>query len=238
MTLLSTTPGTIRSGSFCRRLKSLMLDEEASAAIEYAFVAPAFIALLLGILHIALIYLAQEGLETAVEDSARIIMTGQAQTTTMGSGTSAYFGMTATDFKNAICNGVTGKDANLNTITYPRALPPFLTCNRLAVNVQIAPSGCTAPTIVTPTFTLTNGTVSSSGSGFGTANCDGTGKSTAGLTSSQGQLVIVQLAYLWPTVSAPLGLNFVNQTGGNRLLVATYVFTVESYVCATGQSTC
>jgi Flp pilus assembly protein TadG len=186
MTLLSTTPGTIRSGSFCRHLKSLLLDEEASAAIEYAFVAPAFIALLLGILHIALIYLAQEGLETAVEDSARIIMTGQAQTTTMGSGTSAYFGMTATDFKNAICNGVTGKDANLNTITYPRALPPFLTCNRLAVNVQIAPSGCTAPTIVTPTFTLTNGTVSSSGSGFGTANCDGTGKSTAGLTSSRG----------------------------------------------------
>lgn len=221
-----------------QRLKGLLRDEEAGAAIEYAFVAPAFIALLLGILHIALIYLAQEGLETAVEDSARLIMTGQAQTTTMGTGSSAYIGMSAADFKNAVCTGVTGKDASGNAITYTRALPPFLACSRLAVNVQVAPSGCTAPTIVTPTFTITNGTISSSGSGFGTANCDGTGKSTTGLATTQGQLVIVQLAYLWPTVSAPLGLNFVTQAGGNRLLVATYVLTVENYLCATGQTTC
>jgi Flp pilus assembly protein TadG len=219
-------------------LDRLRRDEGGSTAIEYAFIAPAYIALLLGVLHIALIYLAQEGLETAVESSARLIMTGQAQTTVITNGTNpSYTGMTASDFRTAVCSGIAGKDVSGTAVNFPSALPPFLTCSRLAVNVQVAPVGCSSPTVVTPTFTVTNGTISSAGSGFGAADCAGTNKKTTGLYGTQGQLVIVQLAYLWPTVSAPLGLNFVNQAGGNRLLVATYVLTIENYICSSGTTT-
>lgn len=216
----------------------MLADTTGGPIMEFAMVAPAFIALLLAILHIALIYLAQEGLETAVEASGRLILTGSAQTLQLGSGSSAYTGMNASDFKNAVCNGITGKDSSGNSVTYPGSLPPFLTCNRLYVNVQLMPAGCTNPTIAAPNFTYTNGVLTGTGTGFGASNCAGTSTSTGGLAGSQNDLVIVQLIYLWPTVSAPFGLNFINQANGNRMLVATSVVTVEGYNCPSGTSTC
>ena len=42
--------------------RRLLCCEQASPTIEFALVAPAFIALLLGILHVALVYLAQDEL--------------------------------------------------------------------------------------------------------------------------------------------------------------------------------
>jgi hypothetical protein len=62
-------------------------------ALEMALVAPLLIALVLGILHTALIFLAQEGLETAAENAGRLIMTGQAQ----------QGAMTQAQFKSAAC---------------------------------------------------------------------------------------------------------------------------------------
>ncbi|WP_183626052.1 TadE/TadG family type IV pilus assembly protein [Novosphingobium sediminicola] len=218
--------------------KRLRQDTSGGPTVEFAIIAPAFIALLLAILHIALIYLAQEGLETAVEASSRLILTGAAQTLQLGSGTSAYTGMKAADFKTAVCSGISGKDSSGAAVTYPSSLPPFLTCNRLYVNVQVVPSTCTTPTIAAPTFTYTNGTLTSTGTGYGQSNCAGTTNTNGGISGTQKSLVIVQLIYLWPTVSAPLGLNFVNQANGNRMLVATSVVTVEGYLCATGVSSC
>ncbi|WP_068079550.1 TadE/TadG family type IV pilus assembly protein [Novosphingobium rosa] len=225
-----------RSGK--RLWQALLADTSGGPAIEFALVVPAFIALLLGILHIALIYLAQEGLETAVEAASRLILTGNAQTMQLGSGTSAYTGMSSSDFKTAVCNGLTGKDSSGNSVTYASALPPFLACSRLYVNVQIMPAGCTSPTVSTPTFNYTNGVLTSNSTSYGNSSCDGTTTSNSGLSGSQNDLVVVQLAYLWPTISAPLGLNFINQANGNRLLVATSVVTVEGYACATGSTTC
>lgn len=213
-------------------------DTSGNALLEFAFIAPAFIALILAVLHTALIYLAQEGLQTAAENAARLIATGNAQTLTIGSGSTAYTGMTAANFKTAVCNGISGRDARGNTVTYPGALPPFLACNRLAVNVALVPAGCTSPRLSPPTYTYTGGTLTSTNTGFGQANCAGTTNSNAGLSGSQSQLAVLQLLYLWPTVSGPMGLNFVNQPGNNRLMVATQVFTIEGYTCPSGSSTC
>ena len=218
-----------------RRLRA---DARGSVALEYAIVGPVFLALILGILHVSLIYLAQEGLETSAESSARLVMTGAAQTAALGSGASAYTGMTASDFKTAICNGLTAKDVSGNSVTYAAMLPPMLVCSRLAVNVEVVPAGCTTPTIAAPTYTYSGTTVTSTGTGFGTINCAGTTNSNAGLAGTQNKLVILQLAYLWPTIAGQSGINFSNQPGGNRLLVATYVFTVENYTCATGSGSC
>jgi Flp pilus assembly protein TadG len=224
-----------------RRLAALPRAQEGGVAIEFALVAPAFIALILGVLHIALIYLAQQGLESAVESASRLVMTGQAQTTVLTNGKTSYTGMSATDFKSAVCSGISGTDVNGNAVAYASSLPPFLSCSRLTVNVQVVPASCTSPTITAPTYTYNSktGAVTGTSAGYGTVSCDGTTNANDGLTNTQGKLVILQLAYLWPTVAGPLGLNFVNQPyGSNRLLLATYTFTVEQYLCASSSTSC
>ncbi len=66
----------------------------ASTSVEFALVATPFIALTLGIIQTAIIFLAGQSLETAAATTARLIMTGQAQTQ----------GWTAAQFKQQVCN--------------------------------------------------------------------------------------------------------------------------------------
>jgi Flp pilus assembly protein TadG len=64
-----------------------------ATVVEFALVAAPFAALLVAIVQTAVVYLAQEVLQTATEQAARLIMTGQAQTS----------GMTQNQFKQNIC---------------------------------------------------------------------------------------------------------------------------------------
>ena len=98
-------------------LRALWRDCDGSAILEFAFVGPMFIALLMGILSIGLTYLTQGGLETAAETAARLVMTGQAQTIKVTGNSTA--GMTAANFKTAICSGLTGTNAAGNILTSP-----------------------------------------------------------------------------------------------------------------------
>jgi len=72
--------------------------EEGSAAVEFALILVPFIAMMFAIMETALVFFAQQTLETAVADSARLIMTGQAQTQSL----------TAATFKNAVCARIYG----------------------------------------------------------------------------------------------------------------------------------
>ncbi len=55
-------------------------DVSAATAVEFALVAPLVIALILGAMQIAVIYLAQAELENAAEQAARLVLTNQAPT--------------------------------------------------------------------------------------------------------------------------------------------------------------
>jgi Flp pilus assembly protein TadG len=55
-------------------------NRRGSAAVEFALVAPVFFALLFAIIETAIVFFAGQVLETVTQDSARMIMTGQAQT--------------------------------------------------------------------------------------------------------------------------------------------------------------
>ena len=72
--------------------------EDGAAAIEFGIVAAPFLALMFAIMETALVFFAGQTLETAVADSARLIMTGQAQTQSF----------TATQFKSAVCARIGG----------------------------------------------------------------------------------------------------------------------------------
>ena len=194
--------------------------------IEYAFAAPPFIALLTGIFYIALTYLGQAGLETAVESAGRTMMTGQAQTTTVtNSSGGTDVGMSAVDFKNAICNGTTGKDYSGASVSFAKMLPPFLTCNHLAFNVAPVTYSQSALGL---TYTQVGGTQVANTGTYITQN-GGQG---------QNQVMMVQLVYDWPTFSGLMGLNLGNEGNGTRQLVATSVFTTEAYSCAAAQVSC
>jgi Flp pilus assembly protein TadG len=69
-----------------------------SSAVEFALILVPFLALIFGIMQTALVFFAEQTLETAVADSARLILTGQAQNQ----------GLNAATFKNAVCARIYG----------------------------------------------------------------------------------------------------------------------------------
>ena len=82
----------------CRLVRRLLRQQDGHAAVEFAFVATPFLLLLFAILQTAIVFFADQALETAVADSARLIMTGQAQNT----------GLTQETFKTEVCKHIYG----------------------------------------------------------------------------------------------------------------------------------
>lgn len=110
---------------FCR-------DERAATALEFALVSMPFFALLIAILEIALVFFAQQAIETTGEAASRLIMTGQAQSN----------GWTGAQYRTQVC----------------KSLPPFLSCSKLMIDVQTVSSGSfNDANVGTPTITYKNG---------------------------------------------------------------------------------
>jgi Flp pilus assembly protein TadG len=86
----STTPKT----NILRRFRR---NRTGSAAVEFALVAPMFFAVLFAIIELALVFFSSQILETVTQDTARLIMTGQAQT-------ASY---TQAKFKEEVCARLT-----------------------------------------------------------------------------------------------------------------------------------
>jgi Flp pilus assembly protein TadG len=61
-------------------LRRFRRNRRGSTAVEFAMVAPMFLALLYAVLETAMVFFAGQALETMTQDSARTIMTGQSQT--------------------------------------------------------------------------------------------------------------------------------------------------------------
>ncbi|HXF88806.1 MAG TPA: TadE/TadG family type IV pilus assembly protein [Xanthobacteraceae bacterium] len=89
-----------RAGStpWLRPLRRLWRRDDGAAAVEFGLVAVPFLALLFAIMETALVFFAGQALETAAADSARLILTGQAQ----------MQGLDQTNFKSAVCSKVYG----------------------------------------------------------------------------------------------------------------------------------
>lgn len=86
------------SGRFGRFSARFARGRGGSAAVEFAMVALPFLALIMGILEISMIYLVSTTLENATADAARQVRTGELQTAG---------GATAATFATKICNELT-----------------------------------------------------------------------------------------------------------------------------------
>ena len=98
---------------------------QGSPAVEFALVAAPFVALMLAIMQVGLIYFAQESLESAVEQTARLVLTGQSTS------------MTQTQFATALCNNS----------------PGLFTCANFMIDLQPATSFANA-NVSQPTLTF------------------------------------------------------------------------------------
>jgi Flp pilus assembly protein TadG len=108
-----------RTGAFIR-------DNKGATAVEFALVAVPFLALILGLIQLFLLFFAQSLLENAVRASARQILTGQVQTA--DASLSAAAAMAA--FHQTVCN-------NANVL---------FTCTGLFVDVEVANNWSSANT--------------------------------------------------------------------------------------------
>ena len=81
-----------------RRGRAFGRDERGVTAIEFAFLALPFFTIVAAILESSLIFLAGQILDSAVQDSSRLIRTGQAQNSTPAYNREA--------FREAICDGL------------------------------------------------------------------------------------------------------------------------------------
>lgn len=121
---------------FRQNVSRFCAARQGTTAVEFALIAPAFLAMLIAILETTLFLFAQATLQNAAVEAGRLFMTGQVQNSNL----------TQTQFKNDICPMISA----------------VFTCNNLMVNVaaysNFSSAGTTAPTL---TYNG-NGTVSNS----------------------------------------------------------------------------
>jgi Flp pilus assembly protein TadG len=79
--------------SRCILLRRFIRHQEGASAVEFGIVIVPFLALVFAILETAMVFFANQTMETAVADSSRLIMTGQAK----------QMGLTKDTFKAEIC---------------------------------------------------------------------------------------------------------------------------------------
>jgi Flp pilus assembly protein TadG len=99
--------GYIRASA--RSIRHFLAARQAATAVEFAMIAPAFLALLIAIFEISLFLFAQQSLQNAAMQVGRLFMTGQAQS------------YSQTNFNNLVCQNY---------------LPSMFSCSKLAVVVQ------------------------------------------------------------------------------------------------------
>jgi Flp pilus assembly protein TadG len=118
----------------------LIKSRTGTAAVEFAMLVVPFFALLFLVFNTALIYFAQQTLQTATSQAARLIMTGQAQGQ----------GMTANQFHQTICANAT----------------VLFNCGNIFVNVQTF-SSFTSVSMLNP---IQNGTFNTGHMAFSLGN--------------------------------------------------------------------
>jgi Flp pilus assembly protein TadG len=116
--------------NFLRRFRR---DCRGSSAVEFSLVALPFFALLFAIIEICIYFFASQILETAIQDSGRLIYTAQAQSKSM----------TAQDFKDDVC---------------PR-VAVLMKCDKVYVDVKYYP----ADQVINITDPITAGKLDTSG---------------------------------------------------------------------------
>lgn len=133
--------GSGAPGRSSRRLRILGFrrNRDGSVAVEFALLAVPFLSLVYAIFETSMVHMTNQVMQTAISDSSRLIMTGQAQAANM----------TAAQFKAEVCKRVTA----------------LFNCTRdLIIDVRVYNSFSSASVTAPPV--KVDGTIDTSGLGF------------------------------------------------------------------------
>ena len=176
-----------------------------AAGVEFAFIAPVFFTLLLGIIEVGILFYAQNTLEFATQNAGRLVRTGSAQGTVYGtatkcsgSGVAGSYTSSQAWFKDQICCGISSLLTSCSTA--------------LHVNVQNYTTGFGT--------TFTNSTDASGNLQAVTDNYS---------PGSPCDVVLVRATYNWTVVTPVISWFLVNMTSNQHLLSATTAFRNEPY---------
>ncbi len=199
---------------FLKKLRAFGRHRRANAGVEFAFIAPVFFTLLLGIMEVGIIFYAQNTLQYASQVAGREIRTGTAQNTaygsaakcsggTGGSGTAGAYASSQEWFKDQICCGISSL---LTDCT-----------NSLHVSVQNYTAGF--------------------GSDFSNSTDSKGNLQPVTDTYSPGtacDVVLLRATYNWTVVTPLMSAFLVNMANSQHLLSATTAFRNEPFTSASG----
>jgi Flp pilus assembly protein TadG len=183
-----------------RRWRLFGRDERGVTVIEFAILALPFFTIIAAIMETALIFLAGQIFDSAVQDASRMIRTGRALT------------FDSADFREQVCSGLYGM---FDCTSGPN--------ERLRINVEtIGNFGASTP-LPSPVVTGDLCTALSC-DWVMTDDYDG---GTSG--SIPPDVVLVRAYYKWPTIVNLPGFNFRTLPDGSRLLGSARVFMNEPF---------
>ena len=172
---------------FRRQVSRFCGAERGATAVEFAIIAPAFLAMLFAILQTTLFLFAQQTLQNAAVEAGRLFMTGSAQTS----------GLTQTQFATTVCPMVS----------------TLFNCGNLQIDVSTYSSFSSASTAAPALYNSSGNLITSGTYSPGT----------------QGEIMVVQLAYPWPIIGMPLGSVLPNSGHGTTEVMGVSAFRVEPY---------
>lgn len=117
-------------GRLARLICRFRKNENGATAVEFALISIPFLGLLFAIFETAFVFFATQGVEAAVNDAARLVMTGQVQYNAAITSSSSFK-------TNIICNPAAPK---------VRILPSFIPCSALILDIRTAASFAAANT--------------------------------------------------------------------------------------------
>jgi len=190
-------------------MRRLLRDCRGAVLVEFAFVAAPFFALIFATLITALLGFSQHVLDTAAEEAAREIMTGQVQkgsVTITDPVTHAQVPINSNArLKARVCQKIRATGAG------------FLDCTKVMVSLKkLATFSAATNNAVTLNFNPTTGAVTNAPNTFDTIG--------------QEEIGLVTVYYRWPQLVGPLlGFSVGNQSNGERLMVSNAIFKTETY---------
>jgi Flp pilus assembly protein TadG len=181
--------------------------EEGGHAVEFALVSGVFVTLILAVCQYALVYMARDSLELALQQAVRTVMTGAFQQANAGLTDQAQI---LRNLQATICG------PNLDSHNW------MFNCATLKLDLRSAGS-----------FATTGGASSAVDAGSGTWASDfGTTYSCPGPQS----VAVLRAAVKYPVFAPGLRLGLGTFADGSALVQAAAVFRVEPYQSGTGTS--
>jgi Flp pilus assembly protein TadG len=177
---------------FCR-------DERGMSAVEFAIISPIFFFLMFVIAETALVFIAEQVMDNAVFETARIIRTGQAQTGTWNTDPDATpAAMSTAQFKTAVC----------------AKMSVFIDCDSPNFYLDVQSYGTFGAMVVDEPLEDDGETFTEPGAfEFGSPN----------------DIVVVRAYYQWPTNTIFGSLSLQNMGNGKRMIGSFAAFCNEPY---------